>query len=123
MQFTTMLNYKANEYITLKLENKYTQIYVKNRKFTQYIRLVLNIPTDQFKDYDQINSIDETADVYKRKTIHKNEIIHEAGARNVNLAHDITPEQEFWGIVPTSRLGLNINMILDYFIQIYHSPS
>ncbi|MFX1567415.1 MAG: tetratricopeptide repeat protein [Promethearchaeota archaeon] len=92
-----MLTYKANEYITLKLENKRTQIYVKNRPFTQCIRLVLNIPTEQFKDYDKIDSIDEAADVHKRKSIHQNEIIHEAGARNYNIEHNITPEQEFWG--------------------------
>ncbi|MFW9875007.1 MAG: tetratricopeptide repeat protein [Candidatus Thorarchaeota archaeon] len=92
-----MLSYKANDYITLKLENNSTQIYVKDRKFTQCIRLVLNIPTAHFKDYEQINSIDEAADVYKRKTIHQNRIIHEDGARNTIVVNNITPEQEFWG--------------------------
>lgn len=93
----TMLSYKVNDYITLKLENRYTQIYVRGKRFLQCIRLVLNIPTDQFNDYDHINSIDEAADVYKRKTIHQNRIIHEHGARDLNQDHDITPEQEFWG--------------------------
>ncbi len=90
--------YVLNEYVKLKYENRTTQIYVKGKRFLQCIRLVLNIRTDKFQDYDQINSIDEAADVNKNKTIWRNRIVVGPGARpDPTQNHDITPEQEFIG--------------------------
>lgn len=63
---------KINQYITLKLENGKTQIYVKN-KFGK-------------------DSVYETADLYQK------EIVEGPSARPLHENHDINPEQEFWGI-------------------------
>ncbi len=88
----------VNERIILKLEYGATHIYVNNERFLQCNRLVLNIPVEEFRDYEQINSIDEVADVIKKKTIWKNQIIQGSDAiPDLNQRHDITPIQEFWG--------------------------
>jgi hypothetical protein len=76
-----MKEFKANEYITLKLEESdehnegyyITNIYIKNEKFRQCIRLVLQIPQDNVKDYNDINSIDEASERFK--TLYQNQII------------------------------------------------
>jgi len=84
-----MLEFKVNEYITLKLKANGTFIYIKNQEFRQCVRLVLQIPKKEIEKYDEIDSIDEAAKIFK--TLHKNRII-EGGD-----IHDITPEQEFRG--------------------------
>ena len=84
------VEFEINQYITLKLENKRTVIYVNHIRFLNCIRLALNIQKSNVEMYDEINSIDEAADVYK-KHIYLNRILP------VNQSHDITPEQEFWG--------------------------
>lgn len=90
--------FKVNEYITLKLESGESFIYIKGEKFLQCIRLVLNIGAKDITIYDQIDSIDEVADVYKRKTIEQNKIFQGLSVKpDSNQNHDITPEQEFWG--------------------------
>jgi len=70
-----------NEYITIKLANRRSFIYVKGRRFIQCIRLILNIPKYDIPRYDEIDSIDEAAKLY---TTHNQRV-------------NITPEQEFWG--------------------------
>lgn len=75
-----------NEYLKLKLENGVTNIYVKNRIFRQCMYLLLNIPTDKVRDFDEIDSIDEAAEHLDRSM-----------EGNRVGTHDITPEVEFWG--------------------------
>ncbi|MFX1450277.1 MAG: HAD family hydrolase, partial [Promethearchaeota archaeon] len=91
------LEKEINQYITLKLEYGRTFIYVNGKKFIQCIRLVLNIPKNDVPQYDEIESIDEAAEVYDNHLFH-NRII---GARLPiplpNQGYTITPEQEFWG--------------------------
>ena len=87
---------QINQYITLKLEKGKTQIYVKGKKFLQCKRLVLNISKKDIPIYDEIDSIDEAADVYQ-KHLYQNEIVEGPLARPLHEDHDITPEQEFWG--------------------------
>ncbi|HEC39141.1 hypothetical protein LCGC14_0706740 [marine sediment metagenome] len=90
--------FKINDFITLKLINKETHIYVKNEKFLQCSRLVLNIPIGNVNDYEQIDSIDEAVDVSKKKTIWLNQIVQGHNAQPDSVQeHDISPEQEFWG--------------------------
>ncbi|MBY9012662.1 MAG: hypothetical protein KGD70_09840, partial [Candidatus Lokiarchaeota archaeon] len=81
----TVREFKVNDYLTLKLQNNRTNIYVKNRKFTQCMYLLLNIPVDRVRDYDQIDSIDEAAEVLDKSL---------EGSRSQHL---ITPEEEFAG--------------------------
>jgi len=91
------LEKKINEYITLKLVNGRTYIYVNGKMFIQCIRLILNIPKDDVPLYDEVDSIDEAAKLYSTH-IHQNRIIvGRMVARGPNQRHSITPEQEFWG--------------------------
>jgi len=91
-----MLEYKINEFLTLRLEEGRTQVYVKGKKFLQCKRLVLNISKKDIPIYDNINSIDEAANLYQ-KHLYRNEIVEGAPPRFLHEDHDITPEQEFWG--------------------------
>ena len=92
-----ILEKQINQYITLKLENGRTFIYVNGGRFIQCIRLVLNIQKEDIPLYDEIESIDETANVYKNH-IYQNRIVRGPMAAPVrDQSHDITPEQEFWG--------------------------
>jgi len=77
--------FKINDFLSLKLQNNRTNIYVKNRVFTQCMYLLLNIPVDRIRDYDPIDSIDEAAEVLDRSL---------EGSRSQHL---ITPEEEFVG--------------------------
>jgi len=88
---------QINQYITLKLENGKTYIYVNGKRFIQCIRLTLNIQKEDIPLYDDIESIDEAAKVYKNH-IYQNRIVQGPMAAPVrDQSHDITPEQEFWG--------------------------
>ena len=76
--------FKANEFITLKLEDDKTNLYVLDKLFKQCMTLVLNIPTDNIMKFDTIHSIDDI-----EKFISLEEI-----EDNYN-SHRINPEAEF----------------------------
>lgn len=78
--------YKINEFITLKLENNQTNIYVKGKLFNQCKYLLLNIPTKKIKNFKKIESIDEAVEVNNLSNA------LEGGRR-----FEITPEEEFVG--------------------------
>ncbi|TFG12358.1 MAG: DNRLRE domain-containing protein [Promethearchaeota archaeon] len=91
------LEKEINHYITLKLEYGRTFIYVNGKRFVQCIRLVLNIQKNEIPLYDEIESIDEAAEVYQNH-IYQNRIVRGLMAAPVpDQSHNITPEQEFWG--------------------------
>ncbi|MFW9930375.1 MAG: DNRLRE domain-containing protein [Candidatus Thorarchaeota archaeon] len=93
---TPTLEKEINKYITLKLEHGRTYIYVNGRRFLQCIRLILNIQKKDIPLYDEIESIDEAAQVYKNH-LYQNRIVRGPMAAPVwDQSHDITPEQEFW---------------------------
>jgi len=85
-RYFKMLHYPINDYLSLRLESGKTIILVKGRPFTQCMYLLLNISVTKIRDYDQINSIDEAAEVLNRSM-----------ERNRGQKYDITPETEFWG--------------------------
>jgi len=91
-----MKEYKINEFLSLRLERRGTQIYVKGERFLQCKQLVLNISKKDVPIYDEINSIDEAADLYQKR-LYQNEIVEGPAARPLNEYHNVTPEQEFWG--------------------------
>ena len=94
---TPALEKKINQYITLRLEHGKTFIYVNGIRFIQCIRLILNIPKTDVHLYDEVDSIDEAANLYSNH-VFQNRIVRGPMARPVpNQRHDITPEQEFWG--------------------------
>ncbi|TFF99260.1 MAG: hypothetical protein EU541_05340 [Promethearchaeota archaeon] len=71
-----------NEFITVKLENGKTIIYIKGKQFWQCKYLLFQINTDRVEEYDSINSIDEI-EKFDRSDQFKN--------------IKISPETEFWG--------------------------
>ncbi len=77
--------YQINDYLTLKLENKATIIYVDGKQFIQCKFLLLNIPLDKVRDFDDIESIDEAAE----------RLNHDLEYQNKNKIK-IPPKTEFW---------------------------
>jgi small GTP-binding protein len=78
--------FKVNKYITLRLENRKTVIYVRGKKFQQCKYLLLDIPVDETKDYGEIESIDEAEEKLQPPWEIRN-----------RCEHQISPETEFWG--------------------------
>lgn len=79
------IEFKINEYIALKFENKETVIYVGGKKFIQCKYLLLDIPveeTEGAEEVGKIKSIDEAAETLDRKAEH---------------VEVIPPKTEFWG--------------------------
>ncbi len=81
-----MQEFKVNEHITLKLENGKTIIYVAGKLFRQCKYLLLEIPVDEVGSFDEIQSIDEAAEMLDHTM--ENELTPELL---------IPPEVEFWG--------------------------
>ncbi|TXT67205.1 MAG: hypothetical protein BAJALOKI1v1_150004 [Promethearchaeota archaeon] len=78
--------FRINKYITLKLENEQTNIYIDGQSFITCKYLLLNIPEDRLDEANTIKSIDEA----EEKLSHD---LHFQFARNKEIA----PEIEFWG--------------------------
>jgi len=79
-------DFKVNDYLKLRLKNTKTNIYVGGRLFRQCKYLLLDIPINKIRDYDEIQSIDEAAE--------KLDSSMEGGGR---YKYNISPETEFWG--------------------------
>ena len=99
-----MKEFRVNEYITLKLVDGKTKIYVNNQKFRQCKFLLINIPIEQFDAYEEIKSIDEAA-----------ELLDKSLERNDSLR--ILPEVEFWA----HSSNLQVWMENDYDTRLLHS--
>ena len=54
--------FKINNYLSLKLENGKTVIYVKGKRFIQCNYLLLNIPQNEVRRFEEIKSIDESVE-------------------------------------------------------------
>ena len=78
--------FKINRYLELMLEYGKTNIYVGGRLFRQCKYLMLNIPSDNIREYNNIESIDEAAEKLDSS-------MERAGRHKYN----ISPETEFWG--------------------------
>ena len=78
--------FRVNEHLVLKLERNRTNIYVGGRLFNHCKYLLLNIVRNKFKEYDEIDSIDEAAEIL-------DDSMH--GVRFQN--YHVSPETEFWG--------------------------
>lgn len=76
--------FKVGKYITLKLENGKTCIYIKGELFRQCKKLIINIPTSDVDKISGFETIEEIADMTK------NEL-------NESISIDISPTLEFWG--------------------------
>jgi len=81
--------FQINEYLSLRLEDDRTNIYVAGKLFRQCKFLLLNIPIDKLSILDELESIDEAAE----KLDHSLE-----PRRDVKESmYKIPPEVEFWG--------------------------
>ncbi|TXT60148.1 MAG: putative Small GTP-binding domain protein, Ras-/Rab-domain signature [Promethearchaeota archaeon] len=78
---------KINKFLTLKLEDGKTTLYVNNRLFTHCKYLLLNIPLKETRLAENIDSIDEAAESLSN-------ILE--GSRKLD-EFNLTPELEFWG--------------------------
>jgi hypothetical protein len=56
--------FKVNNLISLRLEDKKTVLYVNNREFKQCKYLLFNIPEEEIKDVQETSSIDEVAEIF-----------------------------------------------------------
>lgn len=82
-----MKEFKINTYITLKLEEGKTNIYVDGERFKQCKYLLLEFSPCEIKSLDEIQSIDEAAE-----NLNSSE-----EWRRVEEPSLIPPEVEFWG--------------------------
>lgn len=73
-----------NEYISLRLEGVQTVIYIKGKKFRHCKYLLINITPQNFRDFDEMRSIDEVAEF----------LDHSLDSKKFT---NMTPEIEFWG--------------------------
>lgn len=79
-------SFKINDFIAVHLLFNGIFIYVNNKRFRQCKYLVLNIPVDKINYFDEIESIDEAADILDRSL----EFIP-------IYEFNIPPDAEFWG--------------------------
>lgn len=94
-----MNEFKINNNLTLKLENGDINIYIGKKYFIQCTRLILEIPKKELKAYNNIESIDEAAEVYDHY-VHEHHVLKDNGLPEVENDEDfslIEPEEEFWG--------------------------
>lgn len=75
--------FTINQFITVRLENEETVIYVNGDRFNQCKYLLLNIPIENNNRYDELGSIDEAAEVLDRSMERQKDVI--------------LPQVEFWG--------------------------
>lgn len=81
-----MKEFQINKYITLKIENGRTNIYVKRELFRYCTILVLNIPATKISDFDKIQSIDELSD-------NQNDDLDGSSNDSISIPLDVI----FWG--------------------------
>lgn len=101
------MEYRVNDIISLRLEDKKTFIYLGGNRYQYCIRLVLNIPKCDTEIFDRINSIDEAAELLE--TLYQNK----APPNDVF----ITPEEEFRGHCSNLQAWVDN----DYNTDILHS--
>ncbi len=88
-----MKDFKVNEFITVRLEEAKTVIYVAGERFQQCKFLLLNIPVNEISSFNDIQSVDEGAE----KLNHSLEPRDESYSDFLKWSYDIPPGTEFWG--------------------------
>ncbi|MHA1106728.1 MAG: leucine-rich repeat domain-containing protein [Promethearchaeota archaeon] len=100
-----MKEFHINQYLSVRLERGKTVIYVAGQPFIQCKFLLLNIPITQMSSFDEIESIDEVADLVDG--------VLEEETRKI----EIPPEVEFWG----HSSNLQVWYEHDYDTRLIHS--
>ena len=83
--------FKINDYITLKLENKKTVIYIDGEEFQQCKYLLLTFPEREMDLLDEVKSVDDAAEMLDRSLERRRE---DNGM--LQEEYKIPPEMEFW---------------------------
>ena len=96
--------FKVNEYITLKLEDNKTNIYVADELFLQCKKIILNINIHGIDTYDNARSIDEITELNKSRL---------QDTESIN----ISPDLEFWGHCSNMQIWVEN----DYNTNLLHS--
>ena len=81
-----MREFRINEFLSLRLEGEWTNIYVGKVQFRQCTILLLNIIEGEESEFDKVESIDEAA-----------EMVGASMENSLDLYKFIPPEVEFWG--------------------------
>ena len=82
-----MSEFTVNSYLTLKLEDDKTNIYINNEKFIQCKYLLLHLSDSREKNLEDIDSIDAVAEM----------LDHSLESINNNNKNILDPKLEFWG--------------------------
>ncbi len=82
--------FQVNQYITLKLENKKTIIYIGGERFRQCHKVLITIPVEKAADY---NSIDEL--IYREGEGVSADELYDIPIGNIE-SYGLDPETEFW---------------------------
>lgn len=85
-----MLEFIINDYVTLKLEDSKTNIYVNGVEFIQCLYLLMDIQIQDFNKYNEIDSIDEVAEKLDKS-------LELGNLEGYHIRKEIPPEVEFWG--------------------------
>ena len=80
-----MKEFRVNEYLTVRLEDKKSNIFIKGELFQQCAFLMINIPEEEISSFTKIKSIDDAAELLD-SSLEEVEGYH----------YNITPEVEFW---------------------------
>ena len=83
-----MKEFKINEFITLRLEEEKTAIYVAGERFQQCKFLLLNISVDQVSTLTDVESVDEAA----KKLSHSLEPVNESYSNFLKWSYDSPPK-------------------------------
>ncbi|MBD3214279.1 MAG: hypothetical protein GF311_16835 [Candidatus Lokiarchaeota archaeon] len=78
-------SYKVNQFLSVRLEEGITNIYVGGKFFNKCKYLLMTIPYDEIPKYDDIGSIDEMEEYLDH------------GLETQFERREITPSEEFWG--------------------------
>ena len=83
-----MLEFRINDFITLKFEDDKTNIYILGEEFIQCKYLLMNVPIQDIERYNEMNSIDEASEKLD-KTLERGN----PEAFKINIPFKV----EFWG--------------------------
>jgi len=84
----SLLEFKVNEYLSLKFEKEKTNIFVNDKIFKHCKFLLLDIPINEVDQFNEIESIDEAEERLDRSL--------EPISRSIRNFDIIPPETEFW---------------------------
>jgi len=101
-----MKDFKINDFLSLRLEDGKTNIYLNGEQFNQSKYLIINIFTEETEIIDEVESIDEVVSILGWR---------DGGQEGVK--YNIDPETEFWGHCS----NLQVWFENDYDTRLLHS--